>query len=328
MSAVLEQTRDQWLEERRTYLGGSDVAAILGENTRKTPLQVWHDKKGLGDSIDNPKMRFGREFESYIVDRYEEIVRDQFEGNDALLVKVNRQPGLRRHPEYEFFGANPDGVLCHAPGILECKSGINHPGTSWSWGAAWTDQVPRSYLIQGVWYCGIWNMDFVDFAFFDRETCETTPYRVWRDMEYESLLFSFARDWWIKHVINDVEPLPVEGDLEKIAEKFPTDNGQILQASEAQEALVYRMIQLKKQAAPLYAEAKDIEAQIKALMGENQALAGTFGKVTWKNNADKSETDWEALARENTLMKTEDAAALIAKYTTVKPGSRVFRAPK
>ena len=39
--------RAEWLNWRRTGLGGSDIAAVLGLSKWRTPWDVWADKKGL-----------------------------------------------------------------------------------------------------------------------------------------------------------------------------------------------------------------------------------------------------------------------------------------
>lgn len=38
--------RDEWLTARRAGIGSSDVPALLGVSEFKTPLHVWHDKRG------------------------------------------------------------------------------------------------------------------------------------------------------------------------------------------------------------------------------------------------------------------------------------------
>ena len=40
------RTREQFLRERRSGIGGSDVAAILGLSRWKTAYQVWQEKTG------------------------------------------------------------------------------------------------------------------------------------------------------------------------------------------------------------------------------------------------------------------------------------------
>ena len=39
-----ELTREEWLARRRSGIGGSDVAAVLGLSPWKSPRQVWLDK--------------------------------------------------------------------------------------------------------------------------------------------------------------------------------------------------------------------------------------------------------------------------------------------
>ena len=46
---MTNEQRATWLEGRRTGIGGSDVAAVLGLNPWKTPLDVWNDKLGLSE---------------------------------------------------------------------------------------------------------------------------------------------------------------------------------------------------------------------------------------------------------------------------------------
>lgn len=313
--------REAWLAERKTYLGGTDVAAIVGENQFKSPLQVWHDKQGLSEENDNPRMRYGREREPYIAERYAEMT-------GFTIVECN----TFRHPVNDFFAANPDRLIAGKPGVLECKSGINRYRGTYGWGEPGTDQVPRIYLIQGVWYLGILNQDFVDFAFEDRETCETNIYRVFRDMEYEALLFEVAERWWRKHIIGGVEPVADERDLENIKQALPKDNGQVIRATPEQEALAYEAARLKAKAAPFYRQASDIEAQLKQIMGEAAVLElSDDKKVTWKNNTSSLVTDGLAAVKElaqNYGVPDEVLRQIIERHTTTKPGPRVFRLPR
>ena len=41
--------RAEWLKARRGGIGGSDVAACLGLNPWRTPVQVWEDKTGRAE---------------------------------------------------------------------------------------------------------------------------------------------------------------------------------------------------------------------------------------------------------------------------------------
>lgn len=56
-------------EERREYIGGSDIAAVMGMNRWKTSLTLWLEKIGeidLNDNSNNEAKELGRELEGFI----------------------------------------------------------------------------------------------------------------------------------------------------------------------------------------------------------------------------------------------------------------------
>ena len=55
MSAAINtaaMTREDWLQERRRGIGGSEAAAILGLSPWATPLDVYLDKIGEGEEVE------------------------------------------------------------------------------------------------------------------------------------------------------------------------------------------------------------------------------------------------------------------------------------
>ena len=69
-------SREEWLEERRKSLGGSDMGAVLGLNRYRSPYTVWAEKTGrIGETPDNEAMRVGRDLEQYVASRFEEASR-------------------------------------------------------------------------------------------------------------------------------------------------------------------------------------------------------------------------------------------------------------
>ncbi len=58
----MKLTHEEWLEERRKSIGGSDAAALVGMNPYVTPYMLWADKTGrLPPKEDNEAMRQGRD---------------------------------------------------------------------------------------------------------------------------------------------------------------------------------------------------------------------------------------------------------------------------
>ncbi len=42
----MQDNKEEWLKERKTYIGGSDLGAILGINNFRTELDVYFEKRG------------------------------------------------------------------------------------------------------------------------------------------------------------------------------------------------------------------------------------------------------------------------------------------
>ena len=70
----LPSSHEEWLEDRRKGIGGSDVGALLGLNKYKSPYTLWAEKSGLlhTDEVDNESMRIGRDLEDYVAKRFME----------------------------------------------------------------------------------------------------------------------------------------------------------------------------------------------------------------------------------------------------------------
>ena len=63
ITVIRPKDRNEWLEYRKSGIGSSEVATILGLNPFETPYQLWRRKIGL----DEPKtetfaMKAGRRF--------------------------------------------------------------------------------------------------------------------------------------------------------------------------------------------------------------------------------------------------------------------------
>lgn len=100
----MKLTHEEWLEERRKSIGGSDAAALVGMNPYVTPYMLWADKTGrLPPKEDNEAMRQGRDLEAYVAQRFCE--------SSGKKVHVHSQ--MLRNPEYPFAHANIDLSLIH-----------------------------------------------------------------------------------------------------------------------------------------------------------------------------------------------------------------------
>ena len=57
-------SRKEWLEARKSCVGGSDAAAIIGLSPYKSNVDLWEEKVGLRkpeDISDKPYVRYGND---------------------------------------------------------------------------------------------------------------------------------------------------------------------------------------------------------------------------------------------------------------------------
>ncbi len=55
IQSTLSMSHQEWLEDRRKGIGGSDVATILGLNQYKSAYQLWLEKTGQVELKDTEK---------------------------------------------------------------------------------------------------------------------------------------------------------------------------------------------------------------------------------------------------------------------------------
>jgi len=111
MSTVL--TREQWLEERKKGIGGSDAPVVLGLNPWKSRMDLWLEKTGqYEEQVDNEAMYWGRTLE--------DVVAREFCQRTGK--KVRRRNDILYHPELPFVLASVDRLVVGEKAGLECKT--------------------------------------------------------------------------------------------------------------------------------------------------------------------------------------------------------------
>ena len=138
-------SREDWLQERRKSLGGSDMGAILGLNHWRSPYTVWADKRGLlPDQEDNEAMRTGRDLEPYVLQRFRE----------ASGLKTRRVNAIIRNSDFPHLHANVDSMIVGQNAGVEAKtaSALNTK--------LFRDaEFPASYYAQCVTYLAVTGAD-------------------------------------------------------------------------------------------------------------------------------------------------------------------------
>jgi putative phage-type endonuclease len=313
-------TRDEWLAARRSGIGGSDIAAILGLSPWRTPLDVYREKIDGDQQPETEAMRWGRLLEDVIAREYAA----------RAGVRIQRINALIRARDHEWAIATLDrvvlpsrgrarvlrGELRGADGILECKLVGPYAASEWGRGDD-QDAVPVHCAAQCMWYLGVTGLPWCDVAALIGGQ-RLIIRRIERDDETIRAMFERAERFWFEHVVPRVPPPPATArDAEAL---WPADNGETLEADEELLAAYNAAREAKARMAEAERDYEAATERIKLALRERSTLT-LNGKpiATWKATAPRQKIDYEAVIREAAV-----PAEIIAKHTAVQPGIRRF----
>lgn len=149
--------KEQWLEERKKGIGGSDAAVIVNKNPYKNTIQLWEEKIGLKeaeDISDKPYVQYGTNAEEYL--------RELFKLDYPQYEVKHEGYSIIRHPTYPFLFASLDGQLVNKEtgemGILEIKTSEILRSMQKE---KWKDSIPPNYYCQILHYLNVTGFSFV-----------------------------------------------------------------------------------------------------------------------------------------------------------------------
>ena len=265
-------TRDEWLEDRRKSIGGSDAAAVIGLNRYRTPMEVYADKLGaLPPKEDTESMRLGRDLEEYVAQRFCE----------ASGKKVRRLTETLRNPKYPFAHANIDRRVIGEKAGLECKF-----SNSLSLKRYKNGEFPDEYYTQCVHYLAVtrWERWYLAVIIVG---VGIKIFTIERDEAEIEALMNAERDFWENHVLKQIPPEPqgTESDNTAINSLFKeSENGASIQLTGFRDKLRIRD-DIVQQIKLLESEKQRIEQEIKLEMGENETAETEEYSITWKTQS-------------------------------------------
>src|SRR3972149_1892443 len=118
MSAEVETypDRDSWLKARRTGLGSSDAAAILGIDRYRGPLDVYAEKLGVESAAQTEAMEWGLRLQPVLGQKYAEPTGRQVTDQSLPLGRTLAYPSLVA--SLDFLVVDPE----RGEGVLETKT--------------------------------------------------------------------------------------------------------------------------------------------------------------------------------------------------------------
>jgi putative phage-type endonuclease len=211
-------SREDFLLRRKSGLGGSDMAAVMGFSKFRTALDVYNDK--TTDDIDltpNDILDLASFLEDYTAKKFASL-------HECRVTRVN---GELVHPKYPFLKGNIDRKITgmqsvSGAGILECKA-----LSTYNFRNVELYGLPYDYIIQMQFYFAIGRGTYQwgRFAILNRDNGKLLTFEVFPDQTLMDAIESAGVDFWENHVIknippesnqkeNQITPLPTGGKVE------------------------------------------------------------------------------------------------------------------
>ena len=256
--------RENWLEERRKGIGGSDAAAALGQSRHKTAFQLFQEKLGLidGDMMFGPdaieRMRFGQALEGVIANMYAR----------RYGVRLRRHNRIAQHREHPWMLSSYDRTVDGRREGLECKNVDSLSYRFGEWGDEHSDAIPQEYLLQCHHYLATSGYEVWHLA-----ACvggnSLKVYHVERDPEMIDMIIDGEHEFW-QHVERHEAPsldYTHRSTIPLLKRMFPGTDGTTVQLPPEAEALHYARVDFDEQATLMESGAKAAKARIMHLMG-------------------------------------------------------------
>ncbi|MDR5778086.1 YqaJ viral recombinase family protein [Caballeronia sp. LZ065] len=303
-------SRNDWLEVRRTGIGGSDAAAAVGLNPYKSALELWLEKTGRDANLAQPDPHDTTEpvYWGMLLQPIVAAAYTQQTGN-----RVRKVNAVLQHPTIPFMLANLDREIVGVPGlqILECK-------TAGEFGARlWRDGVPEYVQLQVQHQFAVTGKRAADVAVL---LCgqQLAVHRIERDDALIARLIPLEAQFW-QYVISDTPP-PADGS--ESADRalrclYPGNADTVDFADDRRLCAAF---------ADLVAVRADIEARqrqeaklkqtIQQAMGDASRAVFETGEISFRRSKDSDGIDLKRLIADHPEFESQ--------YAITKPGSRRF----
>ena len=270
-----KMSRGEWLQARRTGIGGSDAAAILGVNPYRGAYSVWADKLGLlPETPDNEAMRQGRDLEDYVARRFSE----------KTGLTVRRENRMLRSVEHGFMLADIDRRITNERAGLECKTSKDI-----RLGRYKNGDFPIEYYAQCLHYLAVtgWDRWYLAVLVYGTELLIFTIDRgsVQDDM---AALIEAERRFWHDTVLGRVSPTPdgLESTGRALLAVHPlAEDGTAMDATEEADRLLGELIETRDRIKALEGRKDELTNRLKGIMGDTETLNGTRGQALWRNQS-------------------------------------------
>jgi len=293
---------EDWLEKRKSSIGGSDAGAIMGYvGEWGSSLTVFLQKKGY---VESKGMSAAAKRGKILEPRIRQCLAEEHPE-----FTVEKLPYMLYHPEYPFMSANLDGLLytktpvkigddeCIGLGGLEIKTTKSGYGYG-------EDEIPDGHYSQVQHYMAVAGLQWFVVAAYFVENDEVEYYLIPRNDEFIAELISKEKAFWENHILTNEWPaaLGIDAEEDMVTGMFTGGDTIVFDDTEREFCRKYAEAHKKEK------EAKDekdrCSVEIKAAIVRKQsggkekkisAMAGNYS-VSW-SRFERSDIDRDALKK-------------------------------
>jgi len=207
-------------EARRSRIGASEVAAILGHNENMSPLDVWLVKTGRRPHFEgNEHTRRGNRQEAQILQWLSEDLGPSW--------SVYSNVTTFKYEDSEIAYSTPDGKIASSEtesfeSIAEAKSTLKTIRSE--------EEIPLTWIIQCQWQMLCTGLKKCHLAIFGPMVSNYQRFEINYNEPLALELLRQSEEWWQVHIVGDKMPEPInESDCKFL---WPTDDGSTIEASQ------------------------------------------------------------------------------------------------
>ena len=274
--------------DRTKFIGGSDIAAVMGLSRWGTPLSLWAEKTGKlpADDLSNfEAAEIGTELEEYVARKFAR----------KTGLQVRRRPEEYKHWDYPYMVCHIDRLILDGKGVLSCKTTSAWKLKEWE-----GSSIPDEYVLQLMWELGLTRRPVGWIAVL----IGGQKY-LYKEIAFDQELFDkmveSARVFWDEFVLKDVPPVAIAGDQETMGLLYPSSEERtvLFENERAQELneFVQRRTDLIQVVKGTQERLDEIEAKIKQHLGSAGAGETDQFKFSWKSQS-RTSVDAEKLKAE------------------------------
>lgn len=303
------KSREEWLDIRKSGIGSSEVATIVGLNPWETPYQLWRRKKGIDPpKAENAAMRNGHHLEDAVSKMWNDATGREIIKRSAIdwIIRDNDRPYLQVSPDRTYWlgeSRSPE-----AKGILEIKTTRMKVDT---------DTIPKYWFTQLQYQLGVAGYTQGSLGWLSAGQGFDFGYQDFKfNPDFYAWLIDEVSRFWTDSIEGNQEPQAVS--VQDVLLRYNRHTaGKMVECSDEVFEAYQSLKGLRKEIKELEEREATLEDRIKMAFEDAEAL--TYGGdtiATWK--APKASPKFDAKAFQAAYPD------LVAQFMVTSQGARRF----